>query len=70
MDVFKEAQLSGKGAKQVAALGYEAVRVMERQRQAFEGELAELSHEQRADLDRYFTAVELALLTDQSIDAD
>ena len=43
---------------------------MERERQALEDGLAELSREQRADLDQYFTAVELALLTDQSSDAN
>ena len=70
LDVFKEAQLGRDGSKRLAALGYEAVQVMERQRQALEAELAELPDELRADLDRYFTDVELALLTDQSIDAD
>ena len=68
VDMFKEARLSGKQAEQVAALGYEAVKVMERQRQALKGELAELSNEQRAEVDGYFAAVELTLLTDQSRD--
>ena len=54
----------------LAALGYEAVQVMERQRQALEAELAELPDKLRAGLARYFTDVELALLTDPSIDAD
>ena len=66
LDVFKEAQLGRDGSKRLAALGYEAVQVMERQRQALEAELAELPDELRTDLDRNFTNVELALLTDQS----
>ena len=69
MEMFKEARLSRKEAKRLAALGYEAVQLMERERQALEDDLAELSHEQRAELDQYFSAVELALLTDQSNDA-
>ena len=69
MEMFKEARLSRKEAKRLAALGYEAVQLMERERQALEDDLAELSHEQRADIDQYFSAVELALLTDQSNDA-
>ena len=69
LDVFKEAGLSRDGSKRLAALGYEAVQVMELQRQALEVELVALSDEQRTDLDRYFTDVELILLTDQSNEA-
>lgn len=66
MDAFKSARLSGKEAERVAALSYEAVQVMERQRQAIDHELAGLSNVQRAEVDGYFAAAELALLTDQS----
>lgn len=66
MDAFKSARLSGKEAERVAALSYEAVQVMERQRKAIDHELAGLSNDQRAKVDGYFAAAELALLTDQS----
>ena len=69
MEMFKEARLDRNETKRLAALGYEAAQIMERERLALEDDQAELSHEQRAELDQYFTAVELALLTDQSNDA-
>ena len=68
--MFKEARLSRNETKRLAALGHQAVQFMERGRLALEDNLAELSREQRDDLDQYFTAVELALLTDQSGDAN
>ena len=70
LEMFKEARLGRDETKRLAALGRQAVEFMERERQALEDNLAELSREQRADLDQYFTAVELALLTDQSSDAN
>ena len=70
LEMFKEARLSRNETKRLAALGHQAVQFMERERLALEDDLAELSREQRADLDQYFTAVELALLTDQSSDAN
>ena len=70
LEMFKEARLSRNETKRLAALGRQAVQFMERERQALEDNLAELSREQHDDLDQYFTAVELALLTDQSGDAN
>ena len=69
LEMSKEARLDRNEAKRLAALGYEAAQIMERERLALEDDQAELSNEQRVELDQYFTAVELALLSDQSNDA-
>ena len=70
IDVLKESRLTGTKVEPVEALGYEAVRTMGAQRLEFEEELGDLLNEQQNTFDRYFDAVEQALLTDRTGDAD